>query len=704
MRLWYYIGSVYFTILLLILTAIAVTFGTVVESITDSHLYAAELSYQHPYFIILLGLFFVNILVSTLRRGPFRKSHIPFLITHLALLMMFSGVIVKAIWGVQGVMRIKEGSSSETVFFPHTHGIAVDDEVIPLSEKMKVGDLEVTLKAFAPHGKQIFQYFVKPGYADFSQIGPVPLGKIMQIKLHKDSDTIWDLVAFESDKINQKALELYIDRTQVQFKNKSVFLKDLINEGISVPTGQIRAHIELDEILIHHEGLRGYPTQTNSISVETLDQTNDALFGNLYRYKLKTEPLIVAIKDDEANQSLFAFDPHGRIYRKDFDGTKVDQVTVYDDGYAGYAIETTLPIRAHPVSIDERDRAFLACAEFDESSAPFALFKEACDLAGVPFRETCADFFITWKNSGSWLFPEQGKLEPETIAALKQIQWPETALSNAHFWAVDMIERLKRDVKLAGGIGDALKMSPWKDLLNSQYSEVEEVLSQIHFGVYVLANTLPEPPELFHDPIVNAQLISSYFRVMNLDFERDYVNVYRQQLGITNESMQAVIQTPLTATAKPLKQLKKREENRPVVILQVEDETIALVYDPTAQHLMWPMKNKLFRFQPKTTSFPEKVHLHEASQTNYPGTSQPLSYDCVLHLGDRHEEVKLSMNHVHETWDGWRLYLANISPGTSGKIQNVQLAVNYDPGKYWLTYPGAILLMIGITLLLWFKK
>ena len=61
------------------------------------------------------------------------------------------------------------------------------------------------------------------------------------------------------------------------------------------------------------------------------------------------------------------------------------------------------------------------------------------------------------------------------------------------------------------------------------------------------------------------------------------------------------------------------------------------------------------------------------------------------------------MNHVHETWDGYRFYLANMTPSEVGSVKKVQIIVNLDPGKYWLTYPGGIMVVVGSLLLLWFR-
>jgi len=60
------------------------------------------------------------------------------------------------------------------------------------------------------------------------------------------------------------------------------------------------------------------------------------------------------------------------------------------------------------------------------------------------------------------------------------------------------------------------------------------------------------------------------------------------------------------------------------------------------------------------------------------------------------------MNHVYETWDGYRFYLANVSQNDGQSAKRVQLIVNHDPAKYWLTYPGGIVVALGI-IFLWIQ-
>ena len=97
------LGGVRFALFLITGTALFVVAGTILESITQSHRYAALFTYRHPFFIALLIGFFINILFAALRRWPFQKKHFAFLITHLGLLMILSGVIVKQIWGGRAI-------------------------------------------------------------------------------------------------------------------------------------------------------------------------------------------------------------------------------------------------------------------------------------------------------------------------------------------------------------------------------------------------------------------------------------------------------------------------------------------------------------------------------------------------------------------------------------------------------------------------
>lgn len=175
------------------------------------------------------------------------------------------------------------------------------------------------------------------------------------------------------------------------------------------------------------------------------------------------------------------------------------------------------------------------------------------------------------------------------------------------------------------------------------------------------------------------------------------------------ESPKITLETSLVAVGKPIPPKNKLEDNIPLITLKAcqggQSQVVNLSYDRHISGLKWPILKGTYalRFQPKFTALPYRIRLRQARQINYANSSQPFSYEADLIITDKRTregvEKTISMNHVHETWDGYRFYLANIAPPGETAVKRVQIVVNHDPAKYWLTYPGAIIMTIGIVLL-----
>ena len=122
-----FLASFKFAIVLIFFSAVLVIAGTFLESTHDSHRIAEDWIYHNPIFQVLLAGYFVNILLSALSRYPFKKRHIPFLITHLGLLMIISGVFIKTQFGVQGHMQLIEGTASDDLIYPNKPALYVEN-------------------------------------------------------------------------------------------------------------------------------------------------------------------------------------------------------------------------------------------------------------------------------------------------------------------------------------------------------------------------------------------------------------------------------------------------------------------------------------------------------------------------------------------------------------------------------------------------
>lgn len=241
------LGSLYFAIFLILFTLLFVIAGTFLESWSASHLFAAHLTYQNPIFKLLLWLYFINILFAALSRYPFKKKHIPFLLTHLGLLMLLAGVFVKNHYGVQGAMGMKEGSSSEHLFLSNTFALHLETPEKQILTELKRGQigplatpiegLELSILEWIPHAQERYEGFIKGRWGHILGLPPFekslrtpeyhihllndPSSEIefpgeASLYLMKDEDQKEHLIAF-----NQEG-----ERFEHTFKGESYFVFD----------------------------------------------------------------------------------------------------------------------------------------------------------------------------------------------------------------------------------------------------------------------------------------------------------------------------------------------------------------------------------------------------------------------------------------------------------------------------------------------
>ena len=102
--------------------------------------------------------------------------------------------------------------------------------------------------------------------------------------------------------------------------------------------------------------------------------------------------------------------------------------------------------------------------------------------------------------------------------------------------------------------------------------------------------------------------------------------------------------------------------------------------------------NQTYMLSPTTP-----ITLKEFRIVNYPGTDAPLDYQSVI-LSDE-GEMLVSMNHIGSI-DGYRLFQQSYDTDEEG----VTLGVGYDPWGIAITYPGYLLLLLGIIATLLSRK
>jgi hypothetical protein len=772
-----FLGSFYFAILLILLTAIFVFAGTVIEAQTDSHLYASYFTYGNPLFIFLLWGFFINILFSAMRRWPFKPRHIPFLITHWGLLMVLGGTLVKSYKGVQGAMGILEGSGNDQIIIPESYVLSIErkplldskynlktfasiknnqlikNELKKISPKLKIQLLESS-----PHSVEIIETWIKGNQAFISGLNPmrvyeassdsavVPISA--RVKFSSDPIPPFNVIALSAKDVVKTAKQVYENSSFVRFKDNLTkellfegYLKDSLSNPIEFSKGSAQMNLDFSYSLISGFSNPCLRVDSNLFQQKKIEKiciplegdnslrnyniTSPYLGKSPFSIDIERTPTLLFIKDDLNDTYLFFFDSYGRVYSQSFRKDNLTSLMEYDQGFGGYSIQAKIPIGTCHYSRAEHEKLQLEAItlQLRENlglpslfSPPLQVLKKACEKAKVDFPNVCVTFLEEWNNSHSWLYPERYPNSDIVKKALEAIDWNSvpTQVKNGCHLTSSLFKSIESYLHEGHNLIEVIEFLNWP-LVESLKSlketpgpyrpeETELLLTTLVQQIFSAGSLLPE---CHVDDKMSASLLSAYFRLyaIHLNYIEPPVSMFKMK--------DLTIECPLSVKHLTSLPSLKIENNLPKIFFKIEEnnrvEHMSLSYDRYGQGLKWPALegNYLLRYQSLFHKIPYRIRLRQARQINYPNSLQPYSYESDLIISDlkRNQTIEktISMNNVFETWDGYRFYLANISPSSEGTVKRVQIIVNYDPAKYWLTYPGAIILVMGIILLFWIK-
>jgi hypothetical protein len=571
------LGSAKFALLLILLTAGFVIAATIIEAHSGSHGLAEKWVYHSPLFKLLLIGFFINILFSTFTRWPFKKRHIPFLITHLGLLMVILGVFVKQQFGVQGTIHLMEGEATNLLIVKDQPVIALENRRGEIWQYALGASLPhpITLKHVASNSKEAFLSWIHHNALHLHPFPPLPLP------------------------VDQK---LTIDGRTIHVYAKDSPLPDSI------------------------------------------------IWGN--------EPFVYFFKD-----SLYYGNGFGAQHEQALNPNLPASYVLYDKGFQGYTAFLTLPFESSPDPYLED----LLESHKESLSPPLALLYETCSKAKVPFGETAVEALKACDQQKShWIEP---------LIHWKSLSEYEL---NAMRWARELIKDLPSETSLQ----QHLKTIGWP------YADGVERLSDLLSQLLAVKEELP--------PLNgNEQLLSIYLALYDIDYKSLVLSVPLQQ------AYKIEIESPIQKEVEFITEVSQLENNKPAAVIASSGQEQIVVFDsPIKTALHAP--DLLISLQNEKRTLPFEVRLHQAKDIKYPGTDQTESYECCLTVGK--DKVDVSMNRVHETKDGYRLYLSGMSIVDPYQVRAVQLVVNRDPAKYLLTYPGALLIALGIVGLFFYTK
>ncbi len=124
------LASLKLAVTLIILLAAVLAVATFIESDQGRDI-ARWYVYTTDWFIAVLGMLGVNILAAALIRFPWKRRQIGFVITHCGLLVLLSGSIVTFLYGVDAVLALEQGETSDHVTMRDTNRIAVQWQSLP---------------------------------------------------------------------------------------------------------------------------------------------------------------------------------------------------------------------------------------------------------------------------------------------------------------------------------------------------------------------------------------------------------------------------------------------------------------------------------------------------------------------------------------------------------------------------------------------
>jgi len=790
-----FIGGIRFAIALIATVALFVMAGTFIESRTESHQYASLFTYGNPLFIALLWGFFVNILISALRRWPFQMRHIPFLTTHLGLLMILAGALYKSYAGIQGNMSIIEGSASQEIFLPYTYAVKVEKKDEVHADQRKEAyyalhkslsgrfnpdlkednhpffpELKMKLVAYAPHSSSRMETWIKGDMGVISGIKPFPVYDWKQldpqsnlpvstrIRLPQMQDKPWQVLALRTPDRAESAKRAYLEGLDLFITdsfNQTILYQGSLTQAIAAPIkwagGEAKVELSfessqekglMDPFLnvtfhLNESGLNA-SLQIPLSGDESLKNLNEqSVFFGGYPIAfdlLRKEPRMVLLQDLHGDDYFLAFDLYGRVHVRTYRPAALDSLIVYDQGFGGYAVPYAFPFTAHLNGRLEREQVELSdlmqqirqgLQTASLLSPPLQLFQTASQKAGVDFVENFTTFLSIWNRHHGWLYPNDLLLSESIAEVMNQLDWKNGFQSEqkAALWASALFAELEGPLVAGSDVLQLLEERGWPLIAELRplktgegfctAQETAVILTTLTQQLFKAANQLPDMLPHAHplSPETQAHLFSAYLRAYSLHLSDLQLPNSSAEREVNSSEM--ALETPLTLRVENQIPNRKLEDNVPKITLLLtqgeRSELVTLAYDPIGQGLKWPIFDGeyLLRFQPKVQTIPYRLRLRQARQINYANSLQPYSFESDLLISDGTEapaiEKTISMNHVYETWEGYRFYLSNIAPPNEGAVKHVQIIVNHDPGKYWLTYPGAMLLTLGIILLFWMK-
>ena len=105
------LGSLKLAVAVLLFLAVVLALATFAKGQDCARWYV----YDQPWFVAVVGLLALNILAAAVVRFPWKKSQIPFVVTHAGLLVLLAGAVQTRCGGIDGVLALEEKETGDKI-------------------------------------------------------------------------------------------------------------------------------------------------------------------------------------------------------------------------------------------------------------------------------------------------------------------------------------------------------------------------------------------------------------------------------------------------------------------------------------------------------------------------------------------------------------------------------------------------------------
>ena len=232
-------------------------------------------------------------------------------------------------------------------------------------------------------------------------------------------------------------------------------LKDLLSRSLIWKAGEIHTALNFTDepaLLIAYGDESIQIPLSGSSALRHLNLSTPYLGRASLVADISCNPKLLAVQDSNRDVDLFAFDLHGRVFRSHYSKSSFESLIAYDDGYLGYAVVSTIPLKTLSRAEQEAETLNFLKKQLNEHrnslSPPLQLLQKASLKTNVDFAAAAINFLNLWDKKRGLILKDDlldNDLSP-VIQAIDSSSLSEIELKSLK-WTATILEGLETDLR-----------------------------------------------------------------------------------------------------------------------------------------------------------------------------------------------------------------------------------------------------------------